>query len=149
MRVLGVDLGTRRIGLAISDPETRLAFPLDAIASRDPARDVETLCVLIGERDVERVVLGLPLHLDGRSGTQAETARRFARRLERASGVPVELLDERWTSLEAERALREDGTPAQRRRRRRSGELDSMAATILLRTWLEREQQPSPAGATP
>jgi putative Holliday junction resolvase len=148
MRALGVDLGARRIGLAISDPETRLAFPLDAIDSRGTARDIETLCTLVEAREVERVVVGLPLHLDGRSGPEVDTARRFAGALERAAGVPVELLDERWTSLQAERALRETGTPAQRRKRRRSGDLDSMAATILLRTWLDREKQLGEAGAS-
>ena len=147
MRVLGVDLGRRRIGLAISDPETRLAFPLDAIVSNGTAKDVETLRALVEAREVERIVLGLPLHMDGRSGPEVDAARQFARALEHASGVPIELLDERWTSIQAERALRETGTPARRRRQRRSGELDSMAATILLRTWLEREEWRGEAGA--
>ena len=148
MRVLGVDLGRRRIGLAISDPETRLAFPLDAIASNGTARDVEALRALVEARQVKRVVLGLPLHMDGRSGPEVEATRRFAGALELATGIPIELLDERWTSVEAERALRLTGTPAKRRRQRRSGELDSMAATILLRTWLEREQHRDDAGVS-
>ncbi len=148
MRVLGVDLGRRRIGLAISDPETCLAFPLDAIASHGTARDVEALRALVEAREVERVVLGLPLHMDGRSGPEVDAARGFARALELATGIPIELLDERWTSVEAERALRETGTAAKRRRQRRSGELDSMAATILLRTWLERAQHRDDAGVS-
>jgi len=148
MRVLGVDLGRQRIGLAISDPEASLAFPLDAIASNGTTRDVEALRALVEAREVERVVLGLPLHMDGRSGPEVDAARRFAHALELATGIPIELLDERWTSVEAERALRETGTAAKRRRRRRSGELDSMAATILLRTWLEREQHRHDAGVS-
>ena len=147
MRVLGVDLGARRIGLAISDPETRLAFPLDAIKSQGTTRDIDTLRTLLEKRGVERVVVGLPLHLDGRSGPEVDAVRRFASALERATGISVELLDERWTSLQAERALRETSTRAQRRKRRRSGDLDSMAATILLRTWLDREQRQDEAGA--
>ena len=139
MRVLGVDLGRRRIGLAISDPEANFAFTLAAIASGGPAKDVAPLGKLMTEHEVARVVLGLPLHMDGRAGLEAEAARSFARALERATGVPVETLDERWTSVQAERSLRESATPKQRRKSRRSGDLDSMAATILLRTWLDRD----------
>ena len=148
MRVLGVDLGARRIGLAISDSETRLAFPLDAVESHGTGRNIDALRELIETREVERVIVGLPLHLDGRSGPEVDAARRFAGALERSTGIPVELFDERWTSLQAERALRETGTPAKRRKRRRSGDLDSMAATILLRTWLDREKQQGEAGAS-
>lgn len=138
MRVLGVDLGSRRIGLAISDDEARFAFPLDALASAGSGRDVKSLCALIAERGVEQVVIGLPLHLDGRAGPEAEAARRFADALAEASGVPVDLLDERWTTAEAERSLRAGGTSRQRRKARKSGARDSMAASILLRTWLDR-----------
>jgi putative Holliday junction resolvase len=92
-----------------------------------------------------RVVVGLPLHLDGREGTGAAAARAFATALEEASGLPVELVDERWTTREAERALRE--APA-RRRRGRKQVVDAMAATLLLRTWLERAAG-SAAGARP
>jgi putative Holliday junction resolvase len=141
MRVLGVDLGSRRIGLAISDPEASFAFPLDAIESKGTGRDVEALRELIAGRDVEQVVVGLPLHMDGRVGPEAETARRFAEALAKASGVPVDTLDERWTTLEADRALQSDGRSAGKRKRaRKSGERDSMAASIILRTWLERER---------
>lgn len=134
--VLGLDYGTRRIGLAVSDPEGSFAFPAGAIEREGLEKDLAALCELIEARDVRRVVVGLPLHLDGRAGDMAEAARAFARELEKASGLPVELLDERWTSLEAERALREAG----RRRGRERGDVDAAAASILLRTWLERER---------
>ena len=140
MRVLGVDLGSRRIGLAISDPDARFAFPLDAIESKGTRQDVAALRELITSREIERVVVGLPLHMDGRAGPEAEAARAFAGALSEAAGVPVDTLDERWTTLEAERALHADGRSAGKRRRaRKSGERDSMAASIILRTWLERE----------
>jgi putative Holliday junction resolvase len=140
MRVLGVDLGSRRIGLAISDPDASFAFPLDAIKSAGTARDVEALRVLIAEREISRVVVGLPLHMDGRAGPEAEAARKFAKALNEATGTPVELIDERWTTAEAERALMAGGGGRKSRRKaRKSGERDSMAASILLRTWLERE----------
>jgi putative Holliday junction resolvase len=140
MRVLGVDLGSRRIGLAVSDAEGSFAFPLDAIESRGLARDVEVLRVLIAEREVEQVVVGLPLHMSGRAGPEAESARRFATALGGSAGVPVDLLDERWTTAEAERALQTGpGGRGRRRAARKSGERDSMAASILLRTWLDRD----------
>lgn len=140
MRVLGVDLGSRRIGLAISDVDASFAFPLEAIESAGVSRDIEALRVLIAERDIERVVVGLPLHMDGRAGAEAEEARQFAGALADAAGLSVELLDERWTTAQAERALQDGGKRRRARREaRKSGELDSMAASILLRTWLERE----------
>lgn len=143
MRVLGVDLGGRRIGLAISDADGAFAFPIDALASASRGRDVKALANLAADREVERIVVGLPLHMDGRAGPEAEAAREFAKALAKATGLAVELLDERWTTIEAERALRTSGTSKQRRTSRKRGELDSMAATIILRTWLEREGGPS------
>ena len=140
MRVLGVDLGSRRIGLAVSDPEARFAFPLDAIESAGSARDVAALRALIAEREIGQVVIGLPLHMDGRAGPEAEAAKRFAASLAEATGLPVALLDERWTTSEAERGLQaSESSRGRRRKARKSGARDSMAASILLRTWLERE----------
>jgi putative Holliday junction resolvase len=140
MRVLGVDLGSRRIGIAVSDLEASFAFPMDAIESRGLERDVNALKTLIDRREVGRVVVGLPLHMDGRAGPGAEAARRFAARLSEVTGLPVDLLDERWTTAEAERSLQAGGGSARKRKQaRKSGARDSMAAAILLRTWLERE----------
>ena len=139
--VLGLDYGTRRIGLAVSDAEGAIAFPIGALESRGRARDLEALGALARERAVCRIVVGLPLHLDGRVSEIAEAARRFAEALGEATGLPVELLDERWTSVEAERALAD--APGARARRRRSpreakGQVDSVAAALILRTYLER-----------
>jgi putative Holliday junction resolvase len=133
MRVLGIDLGTRRIGLALSDPEAAFAFPLSVLERHGGKRDLEALSALVREREVERIVVGLPLHLDGRNGPEAEAAERFARQLAAATQLPVELVDERWTTVEAERSLREFGHSA----RRRKAEVDSVAAAILLRTVLD------------
>jgi putative Holliday junction resolvase len=130
--VLGVDFGTRRIGLAVSDREARLAFPAGCLESRGRQKDLQALCALVEKREITRVVVGLPIHLDGRAGPEVEAARAFARGVAQATGLPVEMLDERWTTLEAERALRERGG------RRRPGDVDAVAATILLRTYLER-----------
>jgi putative Holliday junction resolvase len=133
-RFLGLDFGSKRIGLAISDAEASMAFPLETLVRRDLARDLAALRALVVEREVIGIVVGLPLHLSGRRGPEAEAAERFAAQLGAATGVPVELLDERWTSREAERALRDTG----RRPSRRREVVDSVAAAILLRTWLER-----------
>lgn len=131
--VLGVDLGTRRIGLAVSDPAASIAFPAGVLERRGLARDLEAIREFARERGATRVVVGLPLHLDGRAGAGAEAARRFAAALAEATALPVELVDERWTSAEAERALR----AAPRRRRRQKGNVDALAATLILRTYLE------------
>jgi putative Holliday junction resolvase len=135
--VLGLDYGSRRIGLAVSDPAGVFAFPAGALERKGLEQDLAALRALIAERGVTRVVVGLPLHLSGRSGPEAEAARAFARALGEATGLPVALLDERWTSREAERALRAAG---ERGRKRSRGSVDSVAATLLLRTFLERER---------
>lgn len=135
-RFLGVDYGTRRIGLAVSDPDGRIAFPEGTLERRGERRDVEAICKLASERGVAGIVVGLPLHMDGRRGPEAEAAEAFAGLLRAKSGLPVELLDERWTTQEAERALRESGRNARKRR----AVVDAVAATLLLRTWLAQRQ---------
>jgi putative Holliday junction resolvase len=133
--VLGIDLGKKRIGLAISDPSERVALPAGMIESRGRKADLAAIGGLAKERGVAQIVVGLPLHMNGRAGPEAEAARAFAKALEAASGIPVETLDERWSSVEAERTLRETG---QSGRKRKTGEADTLAATLLLRTFLER-----------
>jgi putative Holliday junction resolvase len=140
MRVLGVDLGAKRIGLALSDTEGDFAFPAGTLRSKGLQRDVKALCALIREREVARVVVGLPRHMDGRKGPEAEAAEKFARELAARAGVPVDTLDERWTSREAERILHAQGHDARRARRH----VDEVAASIILRTYLDlraREQE--------
>jgi putative Holliday junction resolvase len=131
--VLAVDYGSRRIGLAVSDPDRIFAFPAGHIERRDPAKDLDALRELVEARGVVQIVVGLPIHMNGREGPEARTARAFAAALEAGTGRKVEMLDERWTSREAERALRADGG-----RRHTKGEVDATAAAILLRTWLAR-----------
>jgi len=135
MVVLALDLGAKRIGLAVSDAEERIAFPAGALESRGRTRDIAALGELIRERGVGCVVIGLPIHMSGRRGPEAEAAQRFADELGKQASVLVETLDERWTSLEAERSLRELGRTSKKRAR---GEVDSLAATLLLRAFLER-----------
>lgn len=131
--VLGIDLGAKRIGLAIS--ESDIAFPAGYLASHGRAADLAALDALVKERGIARVVVGLPVHLSGRPSEGSEAAERFARELAERTGVPVDLLDERWTTRAAERSLAE----SKRGRRRRREAVDSVAATLLLRTYLEQQ----------
>lgn len=147
MRLLGLDLGTRRIGLAVSDAAGRIAFPAGWLLRRGKRRDLAALRALVEERAIEAIVVGLPMHMNGRRGPEALAAERFARELETTTGRPVELLDERWTTREAERALREaDGAGT---RRREPGRLDAAAATLLLQTHLERSRRAAPGTEHP
>jgi len=139
VRVLAIDYGARRLGLALSDEEGAFAFPAGALERRGLRRDVAQLAALARERGVASVVVGLPLHMDGREGPEARAARAFAAALREASGLPVDTFDERWTTREAERALAERG-PGGHRARARKGELDEVAATLLLRAWLARRR---------
>ena len=151
MRTLGLDLGARRIGLALSDPDTGLALPSGILQSQGRKRDLEALCEMIRERHVERVVVGLPVHMNGSLGPEARNAQDFARDLSEAAGVPVDTLDERWTSREVERFVglgERRGKPARGRGKSRAPgkqskrHLDDLAATVILRTYLERESAP-------
>jgi len=135
--VLALDYGARRIGMAISDVEGEFAFPAGVLERRGLSQDLEALKEVVREREVTRVVVGLPIHLDGRRGPEAEAATRFAQAVGEATGLTVALLDERWTSREAEQALRE---VQPRRRKREKAKLDAAAAALLLRTFLDRER---------
>ena len=136
--VLGLDLGERRIGLAVSDPAAVIAFPIGALDRHGLSADVRALCDLIHERGVVAVVIGLPLHLNGRAGTGAESARRFAKALGDACALPVNLVDERLTTVIAERALREEPRGRGRGKRPRKDQVDALAAALILRTYLEQ-----------
>ena len=132
---LGIDHGSKRIGLAVSDPDGKVALPAGTLESQGFERDLAAIRRVVEARQVKRIVVGLPIHMDGRSGPQAEAAREFAERLARELGLPVDTLDERWTTREAERALQATGRKGKKKR----AVIDSVAAAILLRTYLERE----------
>jgi len=142
--VMALDYGTHRIGLAISDAEGSFAFPAGTLVSSGRSRDLEELCRLVAERDVRRIVVGLPIHMSGRKGETARAAEEFANEVAKATGLPVEMLDERWTTREAERSLAESKSG----RRKRREAVDSAAATLLLQTWLARARN-ADAAATP
>lgn len=136
-RVLGLDLGDRRIGVAISDSARTVASPLDSVDRRaDSERGHTSLIALVDEWEVRVVVVGLPLGLNGRMGPAAAKVvaevGEFSRVLGRC-GVEVVTHDERFTTVEADRALAEAGMPGRERRKR----VDSQAATVMLQSWLE------------
>lgn len=152
-RVLALDVGERRIGLAISDPEGRVAVPLDTLERRDEASDLRALAGLVEREGVEMVVVGLPLSLDGSVGPQAARTQEFARRLAKAVARPLETWDERLSTVAAERSLvgrgpsdkRGRGRSDQRRRpsRRQRGAADALAATIILQSFLDSRSRAS------
>ena len=131
-RVLGLDLGDARIGVAISDPARRVAVPLGTVRTGAPA-DVKAIAELARENGAELVVVGHPLLMSGRAGERAHLAERFAEALGAVLGLPVVLQDERLSSAEADRALRGAGRSGRERRR----EVDRSAATVILQAWLD------------
>lgn len=134
MRVVGIDLGTRRIGVAVSDVTGTLATPHTVLErSGNRAEDHRRLAALVAELGAERVVVGLPLSLAGGAGPAAQQAVGETEELAAAMGVPVESYDERLTTVSAERALRAAGTPGRARRR----VIDKAAAAIMLQAWLD------------
>jgi putative transcription antitermination factor YqgF len=125
MRIVALDHGAARCGVAVSDPTGTLATPLAAVERPDTKRGLAALARLVEDQGAERVLVGLPLTMSGEEGEQAERARTFAERLERRISVPVELHDERLTTRLAERTGGE-------------GDADSRAAAHLLDSYLAR-----------
>jgi putative Holliday junction resolvase len=131
-RVLGIDVGSVRVGLAVSDETCTLASPL-ATVPNDPRTIWTRIAREMEDRLVDKVVIGLPRKLDGSEGDAADSARRFAAELERRTAVVVEFWDERFTTTIAERSLIESGV----RRKRRREVIDAVAAAVLLQSWLD------------
>ncbi|HEY7202524.1 MAG TPA: Holliday junction resolvase RuvX [Candidatus Dormibacteraeota bacterium] len=130
---MAVDLGSRRVGIAVSDPTGTIAQPLSTVPAEPAETLVERLAELAGEQEATMLVVGLPRRLDGGQGPEAKAARALAGDLRRASGLPVELVDERMTSVAAERALLAGG--ASRARRRALS--DQVAAALILQSYLD------------
>jgi putative Holliday junction resolvase len=159
-RVLALDVGERRIGLAISDPDGRVAVPLETLERRDEDADLRALAALVEREEVQIVVVGLPLSLDGSVGPQAERTQGFTRRLAEAITWPVEMWDERLSTVAAERALAPQDPRARRRRHaqragerrrppeRRQGARDALAATLILQAYLDSRRRPAASTET-
>ncbi|MFL2986248.1 MAG: Holliday junction resolvase RuvX [Candidatus Poriferisodalaceae bacterium] len=134
MRAVGIDLGEKRIGVAISDSSGSLATPYEVVTrtgSRD--QDHRRIKAIVEEVEAEILVVGLPLSLDGTEGKAAQGARKEAEAIGQTVSIPIELHDERFTTVEAERILKEQGLDATQRRK----VVDKVAAAILLQAWME------------
>ena len=133
MRILAFDLGKRRIGLALTDPLRITAQGMDTFERTNIREDIARLAALVQEKDVSLMLFGNPLHMSGHESRQTEYVRVFADRLSAVTGVPYEMWDERLTSVEAERMLRQGGL---KERRERKGMVDKLSAIILLNSYL-------------
>jgi len=141
MRVLGVDYGRRRVGLAVSDDGAVLARPLETLQrTHSLDRDLRTIARQANDLGVAEIVVGLPLNMDGSKGEMALEAEAFAQRLHEASGLPVHVWDERLTSSEAERVLIEGDVKRRDRKRLR----DKLAATLILQGFLDGRSRIDP-----
>jgi putative Holliday junction resolvase len=160
--ILALDVGDRRIGVAVSDPTGTLATPHSVIERRSRAEDFAALAQLVTALGAGRVVVGLPLSLDGRLGPQARRAARYARALSAALDVPLELVDERYSTVTAAELLAQPAPgdverPPQRRtpRRQRSARhgrtaIDAAAAAVILQEYLDQVRDgTAPADAGP
>ncbi len=133
MRVAALDHGKARIGVAVADELGVLAHPRPPIDARDRRRALAAIRELKEEEGITRFLVGLPLSLSGVEGTAAHSARAFAQTVADATGCEVELVDERLTTVEAQRALRTSGVAAKHQRQK----VDGVAAAILLQAWLD------------
>jgi putative Holliday junction resolvase len=133
MRTLGLDIGDKRIGVAISDPEEILASPLAIITREDDKKAIDDIIKLVDQHNVERIVVGLPYSLDGSIGGQANKVMDFAKRLSQYTRASMEIWDERLSTVAVERLLREAGKKKAKKRERR----DAAAAAFILQGYLD------------
>lgn len=143
MRTLGIDFGERRIGLAISDPDGRVALPLETVERRSDRKAASAIAAVARREEAERLVIGEPRGLDGVRGAAAVRAVRFGERLAQLTGLPLTVVDEALTSVEALERLRAAGVDVRRHPER----VDAVAAQILLQDALDREASVAAARA--
>lgn len=136
MRILALDLGEKRIGLAVSDPMEILATGLPTLDRRSLEEDIAALRKIIEERNVKKIILGFPKHMNGDVGEKANESIQFKDLLESRFKVPVELLDERWTTVMAKKLLVEANVSWQKGK----GKIDQIAAQLILENYLERQK---------
>ncbi len=149
--ILAVDYGRARIGLALADAQTRMAQPLSTMERINRNEDMRRLRELVREHGVKQIVVGLPLRLDGTRGEMAEEAGRFAQRVRKQIGVPVEMVDERLSSWEAERLLEEvqgrfihdEKLKVSKKSKNVQAKMsvDAVAAAVILKEYLDRQGQ--------
>lgn len=132
MRTLAIDWGERRIGVAVSDPDGIVAVPLDTVQVTSEQQALDAVAALCRDTDAERIVVGLPVNMDGSHGPTAQRAQRFGEKLHATAGVPVVYWDERLSTAMAGRQLVTTG-------KKRKGLLDRHAARVILEGWLDAQ----------
>ncbi|MEW6046885.1 MAG: Holliday junction resolvase RuvX [Bacillota bacterium] len=135
-RVLALDVGSKTVGVAVSDPTGTTAQPLETLRREPQGKELAAIAELVARLQIKEVVVGLPTRTDGREGPEARRVKEFVRHLQRVVGIPVVLVDERFSTREAERMLLD----ADLSRSRRRGVLNHVAAAIILDTYLARRQ---------
>ncbi len=138
-RVLGIDLGSRRIGVAVSDGLGLTAQPRATLPRHGGSRDMESIAKAVRDADADRIVVGLPLDPEGKEGPAAARARAFAEKLSATLHLPVELCDESFSTVEAEEVL----IAADLSRARRKQVVDKLAAAVILQRWLDAQRSPT------
>jgi putative Holliday junction resolvase len=141
-RLLGIDYGQKRVGLALSDPAKIICSPHGTIQRKDDEDVVRQVVALCAEKEVERIIVGLPLNMNGSNSESTDKAEAFAEKLRQAAPVPVEMWDERLSSVSAERLLIDAGTSRQKRK----GMVDRIAAQIILQNYMESKEDSFPMG---
>ena len=136
MRVLALDVGEKRIGVSLGETEVSFASPLTTIPRTSEPNDIDAVLRLVAEHDAAEIVVGLPRSLSGRMGPQAMQVSRFADELSRRASVPVKTVDERYSTVEAEKLLRQAGAEPSKDRAR----VDAAAATVILQSYLESKR---------
>ncbi len=139
MRVMALDIGKVRCGIAISDPQERVATPLCVLPTEEVRSNAPSFRRLCEDWEPELIVSGLPLTLSGQKGPQAQSIREVAQQVATALSLPLEFSDERLSSSEAKRVLREEGMSERDMR----GKVDMVAASLFLQSWLDKRQQAS------
>ncbi len=135
MRILGIDYGKKRVGLAISDPLCITAQGLPTLERRDPAHDMEALAGVIREREIDEIVIGLPKRMDGTLGESAQEVLEFVEELKGRFQLTVHLMDERLSTVRAHRAMKEGGLS----RKKRTERADKISAQLILQDYLDRK----------
>jgi putative Holliday junction resolvase len=141
MRLLALDLGERRIGVAVSDPTGTIARPLRALERGSRKEDFSAIAALVEAYNAEVVVVGRPLSLDGTVGPQARRVAGYAQALAEHLDVPVVQWDERFSTVRADEILRETRGEKAKRRARANGEIDAIAAAVILQSYLDSGRQ--------
>jgi putative Holliday junction resolvase len=136
MRTLALDIGKRRIGVAVSDPLGMVARPVETVQSVSLNVDVARITEIARELEAELIVVGDPIHMSGDPGTMSNRAHKFGETLEQISGLPVVYCDERLTTVEAQRILHDSGVPPKKARQ----QIDAVAAAVILQSYLNTQK---------